>query len=1101
MPARPIVLAAFACFLPILAAQTPKPAVAPPTEARVPIKNLPVIAKTPPDLTGEVLVIEKEDTVLRFAKDGSSVRTLSVTEHIVSDAGVRDAGILSIPFAALTQAVTFDSVRVRKPSGEVIETPAEDAQEVPAPVTQAAPMYSDLRTKQLPVKSLSVGDTLEYRVSITDTNADTPGVFWFVMDFTSGVPVKEETVEMRVPRELSVVVKSKKVQPAVSEDGSERVYRWTHETASEYPKKEEKDKAAPVTLVQEMYEPDVAMSSFHTWAEVGAWYGGLMKGRPVPDAAIQAKADELTHGLTTDDAKVDALYNYVATQYRYIAVSFGIGRLQPHTASDVFHNQYGDCKDKHTLLEAMLAAEKIEAEPVLIGSGVRVNEALPMPSQFDHVITLVKLKDHDVWLDATPEVAPSRMLMAGLRDKLALAIPATGDARLVRTEAALPFPSFVHETITGQLDTHGVLTAHFEMTLRGDAEVIYRAVYHQVPRANWQTLAQRISYSNGFAGDVSAVDASLPEKTADPFRVSWEYTRKDFGDWPNRRFPGMTTWFDAKIDDDATAPKRSMMLDATGETVVHIKLMLPEGYTVTVPPDVKRSAAFAEYTSTYVLKDRTLEMDRTLRYKARELPVSEFGAYRDFVKGMSDDSSQMIQLVGASATTSTTATSTEDTASTAPPTKKELQSMEAASWIELAQERREANQLMAARSLLDTAKSLNDHQKGLWAEYGALDSLKEPTRAISDFKREIEQHPENFVAYERLSALYSSQAMWPEAEQTIQAWSKADPADPGPLASLGELRMAQQKYKEAETLFTAAILLGKRQGQLKLQLAQAQLKAGETDEGKATLLALMATSDDVNLLNSAACELSDVGLELPASEAASRKAIEKLERRAAATKVTSATDEDFANVVLLVANWDTLGWIYYKENKLPQAESFARSAWMLSPRAAIGEHLAAIYDAEGKQAKALTVYRQTVKLMRAENLAPADAARVHAEEARIDALRAAGVKEEGGLPVPPGSDELAALRTYAIPSPLRGVYASADLLLLLGDDHAEDVNFLRANDALKQAAPALLAATYRAPLPTGSKAKVLRRGYMMCAPRPGICTLVVRPASEARIGD
>jgi transglutaminase-like putative cysteine protease len=116
---------------------------------------------------------------------------------------------------------------------------------------------------------------------------------------------------------------------------------------------------------------------------------------------------ERARRLATDDAKVDALYNYVATQYRYIAVSFGVGRLQPHLASEVFQNQYGDCKDKHTLHEAMLAAERIEAEPVLIGSGVRVNEALPMPSQSDHVITLVKLKDGDVWLDATPEVAAS----------------------------------------------------------------------------------------------------------------------------------------------------------------------------------------------------------------------------------------------------------------------------------------------------------------------------------------------------------------------------------------------------------------------------------------------------------------------------------------------------------------------------------------------------------------------------------------------------------------------------------------------------------------------------------------------------------------------
>jgi Flp pilus assembly protein TadD len=843
MTARLIAFALLSCFLPVIAAQTVTPA------------STAAAAVAKPDLMGEAVIVEKDDTVLRYAKDGSSVRTLSITEHILSDAGVRSAGIISIPFAALTQTVTFDSVRVRKPSGEVIETPAGDAQEMPMPVTQAAPMHSDLRMKQLPVKSLSVGDTLEYRLSMKDTNAAAPGAFWYAMDFTSGVPVKEETLEVRVPRELSVLVKSKKVQPVVSDEGGERVYRWKHETASEYPKKEEKDKTAPVDTVQQMYEPDVAMTSFHTWAEVGAWYRGLMKGRAVPDAAIQAKADELTHGLTTDDAKIDALYNYVATQYRYIAVSFGVGRLQSHMAAEVFRNQYGDCKDKHTLLQAMLAAEKIEAEPVLIGSGVQVNEALPVPLQFDHMITLVKLKDHDVWLDSTPEVAPSRMLMAGLRDKLALAIPTAGDARLVRTEAALPFPSFVRETITGKLTTGGVLTAHFDVTMRGDAEVMYRAAYHQVSRAQWQELAQRISYNNGFAGEVSAVDVSLPEKTAEPFHVSWDYTRKDFGDWENRRFPGLSTWFDGKIAEDATAPKRAMLMDPTSETQVKVTLTLPEGYTVTVPADVKRASAFAEYTSTYVLKDNALTMDRTMRYKVRELPLSEFGAYRDFFKGVSDDAGQMLQLVGASATTSTTetpVTTTENSPAIVPPKETGVQAMQAESLVEAAQEQRQANQPISARSLLNAAKTLNDHQKGLWSEYGALDSFNNPTLAISDFKREIEQHPENLVAYERLSALCSNEEMWPEAEQTIQAWSKADPADPGPLASLGALRMVQQKYKEAETLFAAAILLGKHQDQLKLHLARAQLKAGETDAGKATLLAMIAASDDANLLNGAA---------------------------------------------------------------------------------------------------------------------------------------------------------------------------------------------------------------------------------------------------------
>jgi hypothetical protein len=120
-------------------------------------------------------------------------------------------------------------------------------------------------------------------------------------------------------------------------------------------------------------------------------------------------------------------------------------------------------------------------------------------------------------------------------------------------------------------------------------------------------------------------------------------------------------------------------------------------------------------------------------------------------------------------------------------------------------------------------------------------------------------------------------------------------------------------------------------------------------------------------------------------------------------------------------------------------------------------------------------------------------------EARAAALTKAGVHEKPGPRVQQGGDELAALRTYTIPSPLEGQYASADFLLLLGDNHAEDVRFLKGDDVLKKAAPAMLAATYRSPLPTGSKAKVLRRGIVACTTGSKTCLLVLLPAAEARM--
>jgi hypothetical protein len=120
-------------------------------------------------------------------------------------------------------------------------------------------------------------------------------------------------------------------------------------------------------------------------------------------------------------------------------------------------------------------------------------------------------------------------------------------------------------------------------------------------------------------------------------------------------------------------------------------------------------------------------------------------------------------------------------------------------------------------------------------------------------------------------------------------------------------------------------------------------------------------------------------------------------------------------------------------------------------------------------------------------------------ETRVAALTKSGAHEKAMPRVQQGGDELAALSMYTIPNPLDGKYASADFLLLLGDSHAEDVRFLRGDETLKKGAPALMVAMYRAPLPTGSKAKVLRRGIVACTTGSKTCLLVLLPAAEARI--
>lgn len=215
------------------------------------------------------------------------------------------------------------------------------------------------------MRSLQVGDRLEYSIRIVQTKSEAPGQFWGEHRMVEDAVVLAENVELRFPKGKDVTVWSPFSKPVITEEGTDHVYRWTNSATDptvgkEADAKKKADKKKTLTEAEQQDRtlgklPSIAWTTFKNWDQVGAWYKGLEVDRTVADGEVKAKVAELTAGKTTDDEKIQAIYSYVATQIRYIGVAFGVGRYQPHAAGDVLRNQYGDCKDKHTLLAAMLA--------------------------------------------------------------------------------------------------------------------------------------------------------------------------------------------------------------------------------------------------------------------------------------------------------------------------------------------------------------------------------------------------------------------------------------------------------------------------------------------------------------------------------------------------------------------------------------------------------------------------------------------------------------------------------------------------------------------------------------------------------------------------
>jgi hypothetical protein len=140
------------------------------------------------------------------------------------------------------------------------------------------------------------------------------------------------------------------------------------------------------------YSPNGAKAAqFGDWPSVARWCAEMHQPQAALDETVAAQAKQLTQGLKTSAEKVQAIAAFVRDEIRYVAVEIDKGRWQPRPASTTLYNRYGDCKDKTTLMRAMLKAVEIPSLPVLANTSYAVNPALPTPFQFNHCIIGIPL--------------------------------------------------------------------------------------------------------------------------------------------------------------------------------------------------------------------------------------------------------------------------------------------------------------------------------------------------------------------------------------------------------------------------------------------------------------------------------------------------------------------------------------------------------------------------------------------------------------------------------------------------------------------------------------------------------------------------------------
>jgi len=264
----------------------------------------------------------------------------------------------------------------------------------------------------------------------------------------------------------------------------------------------------PLLPAAEQVRDLVEFSEFKDWAEVGAWaeqlFAKSMQGSP----ALDARAAEIARNAPDAMQRLRLALDFVQREIRYFGTEVGVSSHQPASADTVLRQRFGDCKDKSSLLVALLKRLDIAATPVLVPTYLRaaVAQRLPSPLAFDHAIVQVPLPSGELlWLDGTrsqqtgpPTVRQSRGLGLGLlarSDARELSpLPGTAGELASETEDRFSFPQLSSEGSFRSVSTYfgdtaelmreaksSMPAAEFERALLGEIARLYPSLVQDGP--------------------------------------------------------------------------------------------------------------------------------------------------------------------------------------------------------------------------------------------------------------------------------------------------------------------------------------------------------------------------------------------------------------------------------------------------------------------------------------------------------------------------------------------------------------------------------------------------------------------------------------------
>jgi hypothetical protein len=366
-----------------------------------------VVASDPmavPENAEGALFLRKQDTIVHLSERGQEFH-LGQMIRILQPQGLQ-AGNVSLVWNPAAGKPTVHTLRIHR-EGEVIDVLQKVSFEVLRREDQLEIAKLDgLLTAVLRVPDLRVGDDLEFAFTVPSHDPTFAQTNFGMLLLGTAPPKGRIKLALTWAKgqepltRLTPDLQSKAVRQADSIE-----LRYDNPEALS-PPKDAPPRYAWVRVIE--------YSDFMDWRDVSrrSWRLFENASRLSPDSPLRQEAARIAAAHSGRRERAQAALRLVQQQVRYVYVGLNGGNLAPATADETWERRYGDCKGKTTMLLALLSELGIEAEAVFannFGADDGLDQRLPSPGMFDHVLVRAKIDGTDYWLDGTlPEVIPMR---------------------------------------------------------------------------------------------------------------------------------------------------------------------------------------------------------------------------------------------------------------------------------------------------------------------------------------------------------------------------------------------------------------------------------------------------------------------------------------------------------------------------------------------------------------------------------------------------------------------------------------------------------------------------------------------------------------------